>query len=54
MKDRKSDNMRIFRWFHLNGIYGCKTDVVKQFQQSNVLVLKIKDIFKCGGRKLED
>lgn len=37
-----------------DGIYGYKTDVVKQLQQNNVLVLKIKDIFKRGGRKLED
>ena len=42
-----------FRWFILNDICGFKTDVIKEFSKSDVSLLKIKDVFKCGGRKLE-
>lgn len=30
-----------------------KIDVVKEFSNNDVSVLRIKDVFKCAGRKLE-
>lgn len=34
-------------------IYGFKIDVIKEFSKNDVSVLRIKDVFKCAGRKLE-
>lgn len=35
-------HVRSFRWFHLNDIYGLKIDLVREFSENNISVLKIK------------
>lgn len=52
--DDRQIRQKSFSWSHLDGIYRFKTDVVKKCIQNEVLVLKMKAIFKCGGRKFED
>ena len=42
-----------FRWSNLSDICGFKIDVVKEFSKNDVSVQRIKDVFKCIGRKLE-